>query len=616
MPADAIDIANPQVTINGQALPESVDHLVERVVVDDNLRLPAMFEITLRDPHDPTLPTGVLAAIGVALGDSVTVSVTYEHGTEALLAGEVTSLEADVDASGSHVVIRGYDESHRLHGGRKARSWADHTDSEIASEIASEAGLRSSVDDSGIAHSYIAQPGVSDWEFLLSRAREIGYDLRVSSGSLEFKKPSKASDGPTPGSLLSEPATGQIVYGENLVSFRPRVSAVDQVSSFEVRGWDVKAKKAVTGTARASNASASIGLEQKAAEGMLGDKPYTRNDRLFAAEDAAKKAAEGLAASLGSAFVEAEGVVIGDPNLKAGTAVNVSGIGSPFDGKYVLTSTRHVLDRYGYRTHFVVSGRQDRTLIGLVSVGTGSGSLSGVGQLVHGAVPAVVTQVKDDPDSLSRVKVKFPWLDESFSSDWARVVFPGAGKDRGVAFMPEVGDEVLVCFEQGDFRRPYVLGGLFNGVDTPKDAASLVDEASGTIGVRAFTTRVGHSLKFTDADSGKGVKLSTGGDKVESLELDAAGHTITISSSGDITIKSGDAGKISIKAGASMTLEAGNSLELKAPTVKINGDGQVEVKSSGQLTLQGAQATLKGDGLAGVEAGGILTIQGSLVKIN
>jgi phage protein D/phage baseplate assembly protein gpV len=610
-----IDIADPDVRINGHALPVSVDHLLERVVVDDNLRLPAMFEIRLRDPHDPLLPTGVLAEIGVGLGDSVSVSVTYEHGSEELVTGEVTSLEADVDTSGSHVVIRGYDKSHRLHRGRKARSWADQKDSEIVSAIAREAGLSSSVEDSGIAHPYIAQPGVSDWEFLVSRAREIGWDLRVSSGSLEFKKPSSASDGPEPGSLGREPAAGQIVYGDNLVSFRPRVSAVDQASSYEVRGWDVKAKRAVTGTAQPSSASASVGLAQSAAAAALGDKAYIRNDRLFAGEAAATRAAEGLAASVGSAFAEAEGVVIGDPNLKAGSAVSVSGVGSPFDGKYVLTSTRHVLDRYGYRTHFVVSGRQDRTMIGLVSQGTAA-SLSGVGQVVHGAVPAVVSQVKDDPDSLSRVKVKFPWLDDSFSSDWARVVFPGAGKDRGLAFMPEIDDEVLVCFEQGDFRRPYVLGGLFNGVDLPKDGGSLVDSATDTIGVRAFTTRAGHSLKFTDTDKGKGVKLSTGGDQVESLELDAAGHTITISSSGNITIKSGDSGTISIKAGTSMTLEAASSLELKAPTVKINGDGQVEIKSSGQLTLQGTQATLKGDAMASVEASGILQIQGSLVKIN
>jgi phage protein D len=498
-----IELADPDVQINGTALPVGVANLLERVVVDDHLRLPSMFELTLRDPHDQATASP-LETIGVKLGDEVSISVRYEGGTEPLVAGEVTSLEADVDATGSHVVIRGYDKSHRLHRGRKARNWADQKDSEIATTIAQEAGLTSSVDDSEIAHSYIAQPGVSDWEFLLSRAHEIGFDLRVSQGSLEFKQPPGAGDGPDAGSLGREPASGQIVYGDNLVSFRSRVSMVDQASSFEARGWDVKGKRAVIGTAQASNTSAAVGLEQSTATGALGDKSYVRNDRLFAAEDAATQAAEGLAASVGSSFAEAEGVVIGDPKLKAGSAVSVSGVGSPFDGKYVLTSTRHVLDRYGYRTRFVVSGGQNRTLIGLVSQGP-AGSSSSVGRLVYGVVPAVVTQVKDDPDNLARVKVKFPWLDDSFSSDWARVVSAGAGKDRGLALLPEIDDEVLVCFEQGDFRRPYVLGGLYNGVDLPKDSDTLVDAANNVIGVRALTTRAGHSLKFTDTDSGKGV---------------------------------------------------------------------------------------------------------------
>jgi phage protein D/phage baseplate assembly protein gpV len=615
MSAYTIDLADPDVRLNGNALPVGVGNLLERAVVDDHLRLPAMFELTLREPHDAQFSSGVLGEIGVKLGDSVAVSVRYAEGSEQLITGEVTSLEAVIDSSGSHVVLRGYDKSHRLHRGRKARSWAEQTDSEIVSAIAQEAGLSASVDDSEVTHAYIAQPGVSDWDFLLSRAREIGYDLRVSSGSLEFKKPSRAGDGPEPGSLEREPAAGQIVYGDNLVSFRPRVSIVDQASSFEVRGWDVKSKRAVIGTAQAANTSAAIGVEQSEATGALGDKTYVRNDRLFAAEDAATKAAEGLAAGVGSSFAEAEGVVVGDPKLRAGSTVNVSGVGTPFDGKYVLTSTRHVLDRYGYRTEFVVSGRQDRTLIGLVSQGAPEPP-SAVGQLVHGAVPAVVTEVKDDPDSLSRVKVKFPWLDDSFSSDWARVVFPGAGKERGFVCMPEIDDEVLVCFEQGDFRRPYVLGGLFNGTDAAKDAKTLVDTASGTIGVRALTTRVGHSLKFTDADSGKGIKLATGGEQVESLELDAAGHSITISSSGNITIKSGDSGTISVKAGTSMTLEATSSLELKAPTVKLTGDGQIAIKSNGQLSLQGTQTTVKGDAMTSIESSGVLQVQGSLVKIN
>ena len=65
------------------------------------------------------------------------------------------------------------------------------------------------------------------------------------------------------------------------------------------------------------------------------------------------------------------------------------------------------------------------------------------------------------------MRLRFPWLDDTYVSGWARTVQAGAGKDRGALVLPEVGDEVLVVFEQGDFRRPYVLGGLYNGMDQP-----------------------------------------------------------------------------------------------------------------------------------------------------
>ena len=74
---------------------------------------------------------------------------------------------------------------------------------------------------------------------------------------------------------------------------------------------------------------------------------------------------------------------------------------------------------------------------------------------------ALVTDV-DDPQKLGRVKIKLPTLADDYESDWARVVQPGAGKTAVSVFLPEVGDEVLVAFEHGDIRRPYVLGGLWS----------------------------------------------------------------------------------------------------------------------------------------------------------
>ena len=91
------------------------------------------------------------------------------------------------------------------------------------------------------------------------------------------------------------------------------------------------------------------------------------------------------------------------------------------------------------------------------------------------------------------MKLTFPWLSDDYVSDWARTVQPGAGKDRGFCVLPEVGDEVLVAFEQGDVRRPYVLGGLFNGVDTAARPARStdVDGGTGAINRRSLVSRRG-----------------------------------------------------------------------------------------------------------------------------
>src|SRR4051794_11476852 len=81
-----------------------------------------------------------------------------------------------------------------------------------------------------------------------------------------------------------------------------------------------------------------------------------------------------------------------------------------------------------------------------------------------GVAVAVVRENKDN-SGLGRVQVSYPWYSQPRASYWARVALPMSGKERGVYFIPEVGDEVLVAFERGDLRFPYVVGCLWNGVD-------------------------------------------------------------------------------------------------------------------------------------------------------
>ena len=87
----------------------------------------------------------------------------------------------------------------------------------------------------------------------------------------------------------------------------------------------------------------------------------------------------------------------------------------------------------------------------------------------YGVTIGIVTNNKDE-DGLGRIKVKFPLLSETDESYWARVLSPMAGKERGLYCLPEIEDEVLVAFENGMIDRPYILGGLWNGVDKPPES--------------------------------------------------------------------------------------------------------------------------------------------------
>jgi uncharacterized protein involved in type VI secretion and phage assembly len=228
-----------------------------------------------------------------------------------------------------------------------------------------------------------------------------------------------------------------------------------------------------------------------------------------------------------------------------------------------------VFDAGGYRTHLVMSGQHDRSLRALAGSGGGSGAERGP---INGVVAALVTNV-DDPEQLYRVKLKFPWLADDYESDWARFVAPGAGPQSGVMFLPEVNDEVLVAFEMGDIRRPYVLGGLWNGVDKPRLGDAPFD--NGKVNRRGIVSRKGHRLIFHDSDSKSGIVVRSSNDKlnvsINETEMQIAVRsdgTIEIEATGDISVKS--QADVTIKSSKNITIEASAQLTLKGATVAIN----------------------------------------------
>jgi len=183
-----------------------------------------------------------------------------------------------------------------------------------------------------------------------------------------------------------------------------------------------------------------------------------------------------------------------------------------------------------------------------------------------GVAVAVVVN-NSDPEGLGRVKLQFPWSVDESESYWARVVTFMAGDDRGGYFLPEVGDEVLAAFENGDAEHPIVLGALWNGEDRPPET-----NADGENNIRRIKSRSGHQIVFDDTGGGEKVQLHSAAGHEITLDDAAGGEKITVrDKSGSEIVLDAVAQKISIKSGMSISLE-GQTIEIKAAaTLTLQG---------------------------------------------
>jgi uncharacterized protein involved in type VI secretion and phage assembly len=560
MPAQQISNAF-QIEVDGSPM-QPVD--LTRAEVEDHLHLPDAFTLTFRDAARTALGTAKLK-----IGAKVKISVLSDASAAPvkLLEGEVTALESEFHGGTSTTIVRGYDQSHRLLRGRVTHSYLKMTYKDVAEEVATRHQLTGgTIDATSPTHAHVSQSNESDWSFLGRLAAEVGYELTVSDEKLHFRHPGAADGAPSDRDLTSDDPLA-LMPGNNLLYIRASVTAAEQVKDVEVRGWDQRAKTVLKATAPTRTDAAKNGSSSAAVAAVFPSPALVSTGMMLGTNKAAEQAATALADRVAAGQTEIEGQARGNARLKAGAAVRVAQMGEPFDGRYVLTSTRHSYDpEEGYVTWFSVSGRQERSTLSLAGGGGGANG-GGAANVIDGVVPAIVDDV-DDPDGLCRVRLRFPWMSDQYVSDWSRVAQAGAGHGRGMVILPEPGDEVLVAFDQGDIRRPFVLGSLYNDKDRPDTGpGQLIDGSSKAVNNRLFTSRRGHQLVFVDTDQDCSVEIHSGDRKLV-VRLDQTKKKITINSGGDLELQA--TGNIKIDAGGRMALKASGSLSVKGQTIELN----------------------------------------------
>jgi uncharacterized protein involved in type VI secretion and phage assembly len=580
----AIGLIAPVVKMNGAELSSQQIECLQSLSISRGLRLPARAALQFADPGFAMSAAGTFA-----LGNEVVVSTS--DGT-ALFTGNITGLNIDLEFGTPSLSVIADDPSYKMTLGTKVRTFTNMTYSAVVGQIAREHGLALATDPTNTSYEYLMQSD-TDFGFLTEMADRAGYDWWVEADkTLHFKMIGSVTDQP------------QLTWGLGLRHFAVRASGLHP-GQITVTGWDPNLKQNISANSVTPQPDTTANLLQQflAPSGLGANAAVTAADQAGTSADAsmlADRLAERWLAGAVTAFGTAEIT----PGLVPGGKVEVVDAG-PLSGVYAVTEVEHTYSLRGFETRFTAGARQPRTLVDTLS-GAIPSSFRRTGLMI-----GVVTNISD-PDGKGRVKVKFASLGDDVESEWARVVSVGAGSSRGLTFLPEVNDEVIVGFEGDDIARPLVFGGLYNGRDVGLDYGVL----DGKVQKRQIVSRSGHVVELADGDApadqhigltlaGGAHKFYLGKDKM--LAQVPAGLPTTISA-GDTKIDIDQAGNLTLQA-PKITIKATTDVEISGVNITLKATAKLAGSASAQLQMSGtAQAEFS--------SAGQTAVKGAIVMIN
>lgn len=342
--SELLKVANFKLLLNGTELSKELFFAVYGITIEDELNLPSMLTIKLNNVDFTKGDWRGVDLKTFRMGDTVKVSMGID-GSVDMMTGEIISLDYTFGTS-SYMEIRGYDKLHRLRFGTMRRSFKDMKDSDIASSIASEISLTANTDDTATIHPYVFQNNQSNYEFLIDRARRIGYEILVDDKTFIFRK---SQEDKSPAVTLE--------YGKELQSFSVQMKTLTEGSEVEVRGWNVKDKEEISFTASIGSENTKMSGTESGYEmsenAFLASPVSVVNDVVLDSSDAEDIAKAKYNAML-KEFLTGEGECTGNPIIRAGKTIEIKGLGDRLSGTYYVVSTVHTIKQGAYTTTFKV----------------------------------------------------------------------------------------------------------------------------------------------------------------------------------------------------------------------------------------------------------------------
>lgn len=591
----------PVFVIAGTPLPDTTSRRLVSMEVRTSVRQAGHAILRFDDAQRELLDTTT-----AEIGRDLEVSFQPPEGAAvAVFAGTITGIGSIQPDPGDtpQLEIVAHDASHRLQAASVTTSYVGGLVSDVVSDIAGRHGLTAACEQADVDLPYLLQSG-TDHALLGHLATMLGHEWFTTGNELHFRPRPAPSAGP------------RLSAQRELLRFEVRYSGQHVPDSVTVHGWDPSQQKGIAGRSELTSRPTASALGSDAP--LVGEQHANARDHfgqdLTVATTSVRdgQEADALATSVQARLVgaglHADGLTAGNPAIRAGGYVTITDAGRTLSGAYYVTDVVHEFDEeQQVLTRFVSDGHHLEPSIG---TDTPSGALDGWGG--RGLLIGVVTNA-NDPEGQGRVKLRFPSLGDHVESDWARVVIPGGGTKRGLDLRPEVDDEVVVGFDRGDPRSPFVLGGMFHAKAMPFDDG-VVD--GGAVVRRVLASRVGHAITLLDGDGAdeRAVQITLADDETKVL-IGENGITIEAAKNTPLALKTG---------GASVTLTKDEKLVIKAKEITLDSQGDLTLKAAQGASLK-ASTGAKIDGGTGFEAkgaqaklegSGSTVIKGGMVQIN
>ncbi len=583
------------VLVNGSPVSDAVE--VISITVDQEINRIASASVRIADGGSFGLENDPFAnseGSDFIPGNEIEIQLGYGDSQNTVFKGIMVSQRLGVKRNSSFLHITCKDKALTLTKTRSNTVLSDASDDDLFKQIASKAGLAINSESVPVYKYPIVQYNCSDWDYMVIRAEVNGLFVSTDNNTIQVRK--YGLSGSPSFALLADLVAIEVdldLNGENLYP------------GFKFTSWDPSAQQSVEVSATMSDPSALGNIKAEKMAGDLGMPTLQKFSSAPLSEEELTSLSESWTDRSALSKIQGRIKIPGTSEIKAGDLVELKNFGARFDGNAFVSKVEHEMTEGDWittlyiglysRWHSSLPEVEDHDAIGLLPA-------------VKGTHLATVKQINEDPDGESRVLIELSSFQNSAKSNqfWARISFNYAGKETGFFFFPEVGDEVLVTFLNGDPRFPVITGSLYSSANPPK----FTPDAENT--TKSIHSKSGIAFIFNDKDKVLTVE-TPGGNK---LVLDDKEKQISVKDCNSNEMVMGKDG-IVISSPKDITLDAKGNINLKAAS-NIGLQATADLKLNGINVKLEAQATLKASGAASAEfsASGQTTVKGAMVMIN